>query len=197
MELNQEPGKQHIRIPKSLYSSDTGKPIDKCLMCERYLLAEGTTYMIEKAVRQAGDPKITEVIFEYAMCFECMVKMNNALSTESRQRINQYFETHADLHARGEALLQRKRLTLKPWIDKCLIKNTPIASSAEYQIVCQCEGRNVVFGYMPFALSFEAMDEITNLLSAQSLGEIDDFMGKYFTGPPEVSEILKRRLVLI
>jgi hypothetical protein len=38
---------------------------------------------------------------------------------------------------------------------------------------------------------------MTALLSEKSLGEIDDFTGKYFTGPPEVSAILKRRLILI
>ncbi|HYG03920.1 MAG TPA: hypothetical protein VD927_15845 [Chryseosolibacter sp.] len=188
---------QYIRIPKSLYSTDTGKPIDKCLMCEKYLLVDGTPYMIEKAVRQIRDPKVTEVIFEYAMCMDCMVKMNNALSVESRQRINNYFETHADMAGRSEALLQRKRLTLKPWINTCLIKGTPISESSEYQIVCQCDGKNLLFTYMPFALSFEAMDEITGLLSAKTLGEIDDFTGKYFTGPPEVSEILKRRVIVL
>ena len=50
----------------------------------------------------------------------------------------------------------------------------------------------------PYAIGPKAMDELTDLLSNKTLGEMDDFLGTYFTGPPEVNELFKpRRPVLL
>jgi hypothetical protein len=186
-----------VPLPEVLLSGDSGKPFSNCMVCDKYLLKEGTPYMIEKAVRQIPEMNIKETLFEYAMCMDCAMMMNNSLSVESRQRINQYFATHVDFEGRSAALMNDQALDVEAWIGTCLVKKTPVAKSSEYQIVAQCDGSNLVFTYAPFALCMEAMEEMTALLSEKSLGEIDDFMGKYFTGPPEVSAILKRRLVLI
>lgn len=186
-----------IKIPKQLYSSETKKPFSNCMVCDRYLLEDGTPYMIEKAVKQVQEMKHSEVIFEYAMCMSCSTMMNNSLSTESRERINAYFSQRVNLPKRRQNLLKGKRLSFKKWVSRCVINDTPISRTREYQIVAQCEGKHLLFAYLPFAISMEAMDEISSLMSEKSLGEIDDFMGKYFTGPPEVSEVLKRRPVLI
>ena len=195
-----EPGQvdRHMRIPKIFRSSDTGKLFEHCMICDRFLLNEGTPYMIEKAVKQYPELKVKEVIFEYAICFNCALMMNESLSFESRQRINAYFERHGNWVERRERLLQHKTTRVEPWINRCLIKGTPISKSTEFQLAAQCDGKYLLFTYLPFALSAEALDEITSLLSPKSLGEIDDFMGNYFSGPPEIAELLKRRpLVLV
>lgn len=185
----------YSRMPKVLRSSETGKPISNCMVCSKFLLDDGTPYMIEKSIRQYRDSKVTDVIFEYAICIACAEAMNAAMSVESRQRINQYFADHAGLADRRRELLKRKQQRIMPWINKCVIKGTPIAETSEYQIVAQCDGKHMLYTYMPFALSLEAMNEMTELMSAQSLGEMDDFIGRYFSGPPEVAAILRRRLV--
>lgn len=188
---------EYIRIPKVFHSFDTGKPFSHCLMCNKFLLQDGTAYMIEKAIKQHPAMKVKETIFDYAMCMECATMMNAALSVESRQRINAYFAAHANLAERRESLIKRKTLRVQPWLSRCVIKNTPIAKSPEYQLVAQCDGKHLLFTYMPFALSFEAMDEMSELMSEQSRGEIDGFIGQYFSGPPEIAEILRKRLVLM
>jgi hypothetical protein len=188
---------QHIRIPRIFFSSDTGKPFSDCLMCGKFLLQNGTPYMIEKAIKQHPEVNVKETIFDYALCMDCAVRMNAAMSVESRERISAYFTEHTNLAERRENLLQKKTLRVQPWLSKCVIKNTPIAKSPEYQLVAQFDGNHMLFTYMPFALSFAAMDEMSELMSAQSRGEIDDFIGQYFSGPPEVAEILRKRLVLV
>lgn len=182
-----------IRIPKVFRSSDTGKPFEHCVVCHKFLLTDGTPYMIEKAIKQYPELKVQEVIFEYALCLDCVVMLNASLSEESRERINAYFENHGNMPTRRTALLKKKTLRIQPWINRCLIKNTPISKCSEYQLLAQCDGKHLLFTYMPFALSMEALDEITSLMSEKSLGEIDDFMGKYFSGPPEIAEMLKKR----
>lgn len=196
MNDDQEPLAQAIPVPSELYSSDTGKPLDRCLMCNAHLLEDGVLYMVEKSIKQHPEMQLKEPIFEYAMCMTCAIQMNESLSEESRQRIGAYFAKHANLAGRSEALLNQER-SLKPWIERCAIKGTLISEAREYQVVAQCEGKNLVFGYMPFALSIEAMEEMSELLSAKSRGEMDDFIGRYFSGPPEVAELLKKKFVLV
>lgn len=188
---------QYIRVPKTFRSSETGKPFDHCLVCNKFLLKDGTPYMIEKAIRQYAGHNVKDVIFEYALCMSCMETLNASISEESKQRINAYFARHSRLVERREKLLQRKTLRIQPWINRCVIKNTPITKSPEYQLVGQCDGKHLLFTYAPFALSLEAMDEISSLMSEKTLGEIDDFMGKYFSGPPEIAEILRKRVILV
>jgi hypothetical protein len=77
-----------------------------------------------------------------------------------------------------------------------VVKGTPIVHSSEYQIVAQCDGKHMLFTYMPYAISSTAMDEMTDLLSEKSLGEIDDFTGKYFSGPPEIAELIRKRSIM-
>ena len=186
-----------IPIPEVFFCSDTQKPFSTCMLCAKSLLRDGTSYMIEKAIRQIPSMHVKEIIFEYAICLECAMKMNETLSVESRDRINQYFTVNANVYDRRQKLMSEGPTTLGSWISRCLIKNTPIAESEEYQIMAQCNGPNLLFTVMPFALSMDALDEMSSLLSAKSRGEIDDFIGKYFTGPPEVSEILKKKLVIL
>jgi hypothetical protein len=197
MNSDQDPTIKSIPIPPDLYATDTGKPLDRCLMCDTFLLEEGKPYMIEKSIKQHPELDFRETIFEYAMCMDCAVKMNDSLSVESRQRIGDYFATHANLSERRETFVKDNTFELQPWVSRCIIKDTPISEAREYQLVVQCEGKNLLFTYMPFALSFDAMEEMTSLMSAQSLGEMDDFIGKYFTGPPEVAALLRRKFVII
>ena len=181
-----------MRIPKVFKASDTGKVHEHCLVCSKFLLEDGTTYIIEKAVRQYPGP-VKDTIFEYAICTGCMLTFNESLSSESRQRIQQYFMKHCDLVSRRQRLLDRKTRRVQPWIDHCVIKNTPISECGEYQMAAQCDGKHMLFTYMPYAISNSAMDEMTNLLSEKSLGEIDDFMGNHFSGPPEIAELIRNR----
>lgn len=181
-----------IDIPQILYSADTGSPLERCMICDKFLLDEGTPYFIEKSVRQWPGMR-PEVIFEYAVCLHCSIAISKSLSEESRKRTSEYLMKNAHLESRWEKLSRMEDATFSHWISRCLLKDTPIEEAREYQIVAQCVGRKVQLHDMPFALSLEAMDELAQLLSAESQGEMDDFLGKHFSGPPELAEILRRR----
>ena len=74
-EKNLEPDVPLIALPKQFYNSETGQPIAHCIMCNRFLLEDGVTYMIEKAIKQHHELNFSEPIFEYAMCMACATKM--------------------------------------------------------------------------------------------------------------------------
>lgn len=165
------------------------------MVCNNDLLKDGFPYFIEKSVRQFPDLGTSEIIFEYAICLSCSASLSQALSETSRKRMAEYFAHHGRFATRREKL---RDAPVSDWISHCLVKNTPIAATPEYQIVAQCCGTKLMVHDMPFAVSLDAMDEIAALLSEETLGEMDDFIGKHFTGPPELAELfLKRPPVLI
>ena len=184
---------REIDIPQILCSSDTGTPLEHCMVCDRHLLDEDTPYFIEKSLRQYPGMKGQEVIFEYAVCLHCSVTMSESLSEESRNRTSEYLMKHGKFKSRWDELSKLEDLSIGHWLGRCLLKDTPIAEAQEYQIVAQCVGRKLQLHDMPFALSLEAMEELAQLLSKESQGEMDEFIGKQFSGPPELAEILRRR----
>lgn len=184
-----------IEIPPILCSSDTGAPIERCMVCDKYLLDEGTPYFIEKSVRRYASMQAQQVIFEYAVCLPCSVALHESLSEESRARTTRYLMENGRIEGRREKLsrLDNSAAGIGQWLDRCLLKDTPIDQAQEYQIVAQCAGRKLQLHDMPFVLSLEAIEELTGLLSAKSRGEMDDFIGRYFSGPPEVAALLRKR----
>lgn len=176
---------QSIPIPGEFYSSETGEPFEHCMICERDLLNSDVDYVIEKAVKQFKDYDASDVIFEYAMCFKCYMEIMESFSEESMQKMAAYFDKHVDFEQRRRQLMDKDPIDIKDWLTHCLVKGTPRKELNEYQICAQCNGDRLSLFYLPFMIGFEAMDELTQLLSDKTLGEIDDFFGRYCGLPPE------------
>lgn len=183
---NLDRGKEHREIPSIFYSDRDSKPFSHCISCEKYLLENGTLYVIEKAIKKYEKFKTTDTIFEYAMCLNCYYKVWESFSDISKTKMQDYFERNAKLDTKKETLLKRGALKMDDLLSRCIIKGTPIDEASEYQICCQCDGKNILFGHSLFMISGEAVDEIANLLSNKTLGEIDGFMGEFFSWPPEL-----------
>jgi hypothetical protein len=161
-------------IPKLFWSFETNEIFKTCSLCGRDLTREGSQYLIEKAYKK------TEVIFEYAMCFSCREKTMKDLSEKSLNRMTHYFDEHVDLEARSKKLAAADRSSLDAWISHCIIKGTPVEASPEYHICGNFTGLNLVQNMFPYALGHQAMEEIINLLSPETLGILNDLSDKLF-----------------
>jgi len=181
---------QYIKIPKMFFSTDTEKPFSNCISCDIDILQPGTPYVIEKVIRQYIDYNTTDVIFEYAMCINCYQELSNSLSLTSRQNIEKYFLEHVDMVQRRQNLLKDKKIKIEDWVSNCVIKGTPIKELNEYQIACQCDGEYLLFTYMPMLIGHEAMDEMMQLLSNKTIGEINGFYDKFSGLPPDLKKII-------
>ncbi|MFB9865140.1 hypothetical protein [Rufibacter immobilis] len=191
-------GHEFEPIPKELHSMATGQPFDTCLTCHCHLLQDGVGYLVEKAVRVYPDAGVQDVIFEYAMCLTCAQQLREELSVESRQRIEAFFKERVDLVARREALLSLPDpLRLDNWLAHCLVTGTPRSACTEYQICAQCDGGDLLYTYMPYFLSAQAMDQMQELISPHTRQILDDFMDTHFGLPPELRALLQDRLVFL
>jgi len=181
-------------IPDSFHSFDTDKPFTNCIDCGIDLQNTGVPYFIEKAYKRYKGFSAHDVIYEFAMCLQCAEKMKNEISTESQARMQQFIQENVDSKKRYGMMQEYNPHTdSSMWLNSCMITNEPIDEQEEYVIYGFFRGDRMIVADFPYALGASAMDEIGELLSEKTLGEIDDFMGNHFSGPPEVNELLKPR----
>ncbi len=180
-----------VAIPKEFYSEATGKPFECCSVCEKGLLQPETWYMVEKAVKRYVKYNVQDIIFEYAICMECHAEMEARLSTESKQNMQEYMRTHADLEARADAFYDREDFDVNSWIGQCAVTGVPRAELTEYQMVASFNGDKMAYTLMPLILGMKALDEMVQLLSNKSLDELNDFKDRITGMPPDLRELFK------
>ncbi len=178
-------------IPDLFHSSETGTPIEKWLVCEKHLLDQ-QEYIIEKAFTNYPGVKTRDLVWEFAICTDCMKTQMNEYSEESERKMTEYFQQNMDFTHQNE-LRTNHRFDANKWISKCIIKGTPIEDCAQFQISAQCVGNLMLFDRTPFMISGEAMDEIIQLMSNETLGFFNDFRGKYFPPPEDLSPFFKEK----
>ncbi len=181
----------YIDIPKEFYSEATGKPFEKCSICEGSLLQPDTWYVVEKAVKRYPKFDVQDVIFEYAICTPCHSEMEQRLSTESKQKMQAYMKERVDLEKRADGFYKNQDFDIKSWIDKCAVSKNTKADLKEYQIVASFNGDKLAFTIMPIMLGMKALDDMSQLLSNKSLDELNDFKDKITGMPPDLKELFK------
>lgn len=185
--------KEYIPVPKTFHSFATGKPFDRCVVCGKHLLENGTQYVIEKAVKKYPGFGVQDVIYEYAMCIGCCTRMRETLSGESLVVIDRYFDNRVNLVERRRRMLQTAGLNLDAWLGQCLLTGTPQEDLAEYQLYAHCDGPDLLFSYLPYMISARVLSDLSDLISAETKDVLDDFIDEHFGLPPELKQLLKTR----
>jgi hypothetical protein len=180
-----------VEIPKLFHSDATGMPFDHCIDCGVSLLGSGTHYFIEKAIKNYPKLGSTDTIVEYAICYNCYMEVQKSLSRESLSRIETYFLENVNLYARMKEVLSDADSNPEKWLSKCIVKGIERKTASEYQIMCECTGRQMHLSLAPYMVSVEAMNEITDLLSAQTLDALNGFYHDHLGLPPELQPIFK------
>jgi hypothetical protein len=186
-EQNRSP--RTTEIPPIFWSDAEAAPFENCINCQCDLLESNAPYMIEKAVRGFDGEKVSATIFEYAVCMNCAQKMNMKLSVQSRQRIEAYFHTHVDFKERSKQLQNESD---EAWLQNCLVHHKPVNQEGECQLYALCQGNQFVYQEFPYMIRAEALDEMMDLISAETLRQLDDFKDDLIDGPPELKELFEK-----
>ncbi|VGO22770.1 hypothetical protein [Pontiella sulfatireligans] len=163
-----------IPLPEIFWSFETGQPMGHCSVCGCDLMEGCLDYQIEKAFKDG------ETIFEAAVCTRCQFEVFSELSEKSREQITRYFTRRISMHERTSECLERFGTDHRKWIAHCLIKGYPLEECGEYQLYGYCSGGELVFNGAPHILSGEVIEEITDLLSAASLGVLGKLSDRLF-----------------
>lgn len=183
---------QNLReIPPIFYNSDTGAPIERCLVCDSYLLSE-VDYIIEKSMVNYPSAGTTDLIWEFAICMDCMDSVMSDYSKESHQAMNEYFMDNMNL-SRQHILAGKQNFDVNEWLKECIITGKSQAECSQFQLCLQCTGELAVFDRTPFMISDEAMDAVTQLLSNATIDAMNKFRDKHFPPPEDLSPLLRDR----
>ncbi|MBN1782345.1 hypothetical protein JW948_14520 [bacterium] len=188
---------RHMDIPRLFYSDASGSPFEHCIQCQRRLFDTNSHYLIEKAIKSYPDYGSTDTVFEYAICISCYMDLRKSLSAESSGNMEAYFHRHTDLLERRKMLLANETLDYHEWIASCVFKNTPASRCKEYQVVCECQGDQMLFTLMPYMVCGEAMDEMMDLLSNQTIDFLNGFRDRFLGPSPEIRDLLKPSRIMI
>lgn len=199
--FNQNQHSRGIEIPALFFDSITGKPFQTCQVCQKQLLDTDSNYIIEKVFRKNIASGKIEAHFEYAICFDCAMKLTQSYSKESKENLERYFKENVqdNLAQQAPVNLASER-DIQEHLSKCSITGKTVTDLEEYQIVGQFNGSYINPNMAPFMIGAGAMDDVSDLLSEKTLDEIDDFTGKFLTGPPEFRDFFKspkRRPILV
>ncbi len=188
---------EHTEIPKRFYSDATGGLFETCVHCHRNLLNPKKQYVIEKVIKLYEEVDSTDTIFEYAICIDCYQELRSSLSKESMERMGEYLNRNTDLEGRRNRLMESGNLDIDAWISNCIVKDKPMHTCREFQVMCECFGDQMLFTMMPYMISDDALEEMSMLLSDETQGFFDDFRKTHLGPPPEVSELLKPSRVIL
>jgi hypothetical protein len=182
-----------LPIPDVFLSTETNKPIERCINCEHDLSIGDRYYVIEKVFKRYPVMNKLEVLFEYAICQHCYDDMKDKMSKESAENLSAYMMNNTDFVGLHQRINQHPD-DPEAWLDQCMIKGTPQSELSEFQMGAFFKGDRLVTDFLPpFMVGNEAMEEMNALLSKETKDEMDDFMGDHFGIPPE----LRKDLVLI
>lgn len=187
-------------IPEMFFNSDTGSPFTDCMICDRDLMAETQPYSVERAIRHYPELELDNVVFEYALCAKCTSEMEKEISKETMFAIMTYFSEQFNYENRpvwnpskeGETIFD-----IDDWIGTCAVKGLPRNELYEYSLYARCIGNRIIPEVVPYMISGIAQDDLVELFSNKSLGFLDDFTDKHFSGPPELKELFKGRPILV
>lgn len=187
----QSPSFGFVEIPKIFMSDLTGAPIQECISCNCNLTEPGKDYLIEKAIKPYKGFKAYSTIFEYAICMPCANDMQNKISKESRKKIDAYFQKNIEMAVRKADLRREADQSVEKWLERCVINGMYVEEISECQIYAHCQGEHLVMHDFPYMVSGPALDEVVDLLSNQTLDDLENFKNNYVDGPSEFQDLLK------
>ncbi len=192
-------GKEYkIDIPERFYSDAEGKPFEFCQVCGKYLLDEGTSYVVEKALKNYQSHDFYSTIFEYAICLDCHTTIQKGMSAESFQNLQKYYTAIVAEKGRQAIVINMNDFKLDNWLSKCFFTGDPIDEMEEYQVVAQFNGSKMVMNMPPMIIGESAIEEMSHLLSDKTIDEMNGFKQQFLGPDPELEEfIFGKKLILL
>ncbi len=186
-----------MEIPWQFYSDEEDKLFDHCQVCGKYLLDEGTDYVVEKAIRSYEGHDFYSTAYEYAICLDCHQDIQKGMSEESMNNLQKYYN---EIMAKKEQPLaiDLHHFDLNEWLSKCFFTGKRVDEMKEYQLVAQFSGKQMMLNMPPLVIGETVIEEMAGLLSDKTIDEMNDFRDRFLGPSPDIEELVfGKRLILI
>ncbi len=187
-----------LDIPERFYSDAEGKPFENCNVCGKSLLVEGTSYVVEKAMKNYEGYDFSSTVYEFAICTSCHGQVQQGMSKESLANLQSYYAKFMEERQGQPIFIDMRNFNLDNWLSKCFFKGEAIQDMKEYQIVAQFNGDKMMMNTPPMIIGEAAMDEMSALMSDKTIDEMNGFKERFLGPPPEIEELIYgKRLIMI
>lgn len=179
MEKNLSPFRE---IPKVFYSFNKQGLFTHCMECERDLLIGDCDYLIEKAVRNYKGFEAEDVLYDYAICMDCLSELQQRMSKESMESIEKFvarYQVHKRIAPQNLDLSD-----LEPFYSRCMFTDTHKADCSEYHLSAYCTGDQLNLKILPYMVSDSILDQLSELISDETRDELDGFFNKHHSPTP-------------
>jgi len=186
-----------IDIPKEFYPFESNEPFKKCMVCSIDLTLGTTDYFVEKAVKNNVEYQVQDIVFEYAICSACAHTMQQSISKESQQNMQAFFTNRQTFMNKMQTYQQGEGEPLEALISTCSLYGKPITEMSEYMMFGHFRGDKMIATTMPYIMGGKAMDELSELMSDETIDEMNRFKDQHFGGPVELEELWKGKPVFL
>ncbi len=165
-------------MPEHFYSDETGVPFVRCVECERELVEMDAPYMVQKCSNGR------ETVFEFAICAPCAERLHSSYSDASRRAIAGFFHSRIDLDERVRRLRAAGDADLDRWIGDCMACGDAPRPGEGHATAALCAGLEILYSHAPFRICGRCELTLNELISPETRGEWDRFVGRNFDLPP-------------
>ncbi len=186
--MNDQPAEtvtSFLPVPEVLHSFETGEPFSHCVDCKKYLLDDGTVYIIQKAFKGA------EVLVEFAYCTDCHDRLASSYSKESFDEIWNFFLDRVNFTARGIRLLAESWTDFDAWTRSCITCGTARDETPSYLLAGQCDGPDLVFHTLPYLICENCEIALHGVLSTKSRDIWDEWIERTLDVPPSIRQDIR------
>jgi hypothetical protein len=164
----------------------------KCSFCNEALTEK--MYLLEKSFHRDMHTKEISQQFEIFICRDCFTEINNAISEESKARMEQFQAQKMDTPYRRK-LFESNYMNINRWLKYCAVTNKRIDLEEEFNIAGIFLGDTMLYDGLPMAISMEGLLQMDEVYSNKTRDVLDDFFSKL---PPDILQKIKNSpLVLI
>lgn len=177
-------------VPSFFMKYDTGLPFDQCSLCENSLETQNR-YIVEKVFKQNRLLYTSEIVHEYAVCWDCTQSAGQEVSDESRQAIMNLFREHqAHVMMKADFLHEQELYAMKSWVEKCSLTGKEIRLCDEYAVSGIIENGRLVYDYSPMVVSDTFMQKLQGVLSKETKEAFDDLSEQILDGAPSLEDFI-------
>lgn len=177
-------------IPSFFHNYDTGAPFTKCTFCDDSLEYK-SRYAVEKMINQNIVLHTREIVYEYALCWDCATSMGTDISEDSKTAIYKMYADHSEtLMRKLDYLHGTEKYSLDSWIERCSLTGKEIRLCGEFSVSGIIEDGNLVFEQAPMVVSDEFMQKLQNVLSKETKESMDGLRQKIIDGSPCIEDLV-------
>ncbi|MBT8327768.1 MAG: hypothetical protein KJP21_08590 [Bacteroidia bacterium] len=177
-------------IPKFFYEFETEEPFKHCSLCNREL-SDSDKYAVEKVLKQNKKINKAEIVYEYAMCWDCASEMGDEISEESKESIVNLYQDHSEnVMMKLDYLHRTEKYNIESWLERCTFTGKETRVCGEYSVSGIIEGGKLLYEHSPVVVSDEFMEKMQEVLSEKTKEFLDGLKDELIYSPSEFNDII-------